>query len=139
MAVHPFHRVDRRKRQRPGEHLVEHDAERIEVAARIDGTIHPTGLFGRHVGERTGNGFGRLGRLVLARQPRGDAEAGEPRPAVRAVHEDMGGLEVLMDEATLMELAQRRRDADGEMQDPPHFHGRGEHPLERLTARILEH
>ncbi|MNP01982.1 hypothetical protein D3C76_938150 [compost metagenome] len=76
---------------------------------------------------------------MLAWQLRGNAKAGDPRPPILAVDEDMCGLEVLMDEAALMELAQRRRDANCETQDPVHFHWRGEHQFERLTARILKH
>ena len=74
MAVHPFHGIGRGERQDAGEHLVERDAERVEVAAGIDRAIHPSGLFGRHVGECAGDGLGRLGRLALARKARGDAE-----------------------------------------------------------------
>ena len=78
VAVHPFHRIGRGERQDARQHLVERDAQRVEVAARIDRAVHPAGLFGRHVGERAGDDLGRLGRLALARQARGDAEAGEP-------------------------------------------------------------
>src|SRR5258706_1389538 len=67
MAVHPLHGVGRGERQRAREHLVERDAERVEVAAGIDRTIHPSGLFGRHVGECTGDSLWRLGRLSLTR------------------------------------------------------------------------
>ena len=67
MAVHPLHRIGRGERQKAREHLVERDAERVEVAAGIDRTIHPSGLFGRHVGECTGDRFRRLGRLSLTR------------------------------------------------------------------------
>ena len=42
-----------------GEHLVERDAERVEVAAGIDRAVHPPGLFGGHVGERPGDHLGR--------------------------------------------------------------------------------
>ena len=121
MAVDPFHRIGRAERQTPGEHLIERDAERIEVAARVDRAVHSPGLFGRHIGERAGDDLGRLGRLTLARQTRGDAEPGEPRPSVRAVHQDIGRLDVLVDEAALVRLAQRGGDADGEAQEalPP--------------------
>ncbi len=78
VAVHPLHRIGGREGQRAGQHLVERDAERIEVAAGIDRAVHAPGLLGRHVGERAGDDLGRLGRLPLARQARGDAEAGEP-------------------------------------------------------------
>src|SRR5713101_4396702 len=64
MAVHPLHRIGRGERQGAREHLVERDAERIEVAAGIDRTIHPSGLFGRHVSECS---LRRLGRLSLTR------------------------------------------------------------------------
>ena len=38
-----------------GQHLVEGDAERIEIAAGIDRAVHAAGLFRRHVGERAGD------------------------------------------------------------------------------------
>ena len=78
MAMDPLHRIGGGERQRAGEHLVEGDAERIEIAAGVDRAVHSSGLFGRHVGERAGDDLGRLGRLPLARQARGDAEPGEP-------------------------------------------------------------
>ena len=65
MAVDPLHGIGRGERQRAREHLIERDAERIEVAARIDRAVHPSGLFGRHVGERAGDGFGRLEASVV--------------------------------------------------------------------------
>ena len=78
VAVDPLHGIGRGERQCAREHLVEHDAERVEVAAGVDRAVHPPGLFGRHISERAGDGLGRRGRLPLARQTRGDAEAGEP-------------------------------------------------------------
>ena len=139
MAVDPLHGIGRGERQGAREHLVERDAERIEVAAGIDRAVHPSGLFGRHVGERAGDGLGRRGRLPLARQARGDAETGEPDLSGRAVHQDIGRLDILVDEPRLMDLAQGDRDADGEAQEASHLHGRAEQPLERLAAGILEH
>src|SRR6266536_2810630 len=44
-----------------------------------------------------------------------------------------------VDEAALVELAQSRGNADGQAQEASHIHGRAEQPVERLTARILEH
>ena len=138
MAVDPFHRIGGAERQTAGEHLIERDAERIEVAARVDRAVHPPGLFGRHIGERAGDDLGRLGRLTLARQTRGDAEPGEPRPSVGAVHQDIGRLDVLVDEAALVRLAERRGDADREAQEALRLHRFADEPLERLAARILE-
>ena len=78
VAVHPLHRIGGGEGKFAGQHLVEGDAERIEIAAGIDRAVHPAGLFGRHVGERPGDHLRRRGGLALARQTRGDAEAGEP-------------------------------------------------------------
>ena len=61
------------------------------------------------------------------------------RLAVGAVHQDIGRLDVLVDEPALMDLAQRSRDADGEAQEASHLHRRAEQPVERLAARILQH
>jgi hypothetical protein len=68
VAVDQFHRVRSGKRQDPGEHSVEGDAERVEVAAGIDRPVHSPCLLGRHVGERSGDRLGRMRRLAFARQ-----------------------------------------------------------------------
>ena len=98
VAVDPLHRIGGRERQRSREHLVEGDAERVEIAAGIDRAVHPPGLFRRHVGERPGDHLRRLGGLALARQTRGDAEAGQPDAVPVVIHQDVGRLDVLMDE-----------------------------------------
>jgi hypothetical protein len=124
MAMHPLHRMRRRKRQRAGQHLVECDAERIEVAAEINRAVHPPGLFGRHVRERANDELGRRGRASLADQARGDTEPGEPDLFVLAIHQDMRRLHVLVDEAALMDLAQSSSDADRELQEASNLYGR---------------
>ena len=86
-----------------------------------------------------GDRLGRLGRLPLARQTRGDAETGELDLSGRAVHQDIGRLDVLVDEAALVDLAEGRGDRDGEAQKAPHLHGRAEQSVERLAAGVLEH
>ena len=78
VAVHPLHRIGRGERQWAREHLVEGDAERVEIAAGVDRPVHPSGLFGRHVGERAGDDLRRLGRL----RSRGRREA-MPNPVSR--------------------------------------------------------
>ena len=50
------------------------------------------GLLGSHVGERAGDRLGRLGRLSLARQARGDAETGEPGITAFGIDQDVAGL-----------------------------------------------
>ena len=68
MAVHQLHGIRRCKRQRAGDHLIESHTQRIQVAARVDGTIHPPCLLRRHVGQRARDDLGRLRCLALTRQ-----------------------------------------------------------------------
>jgi len=102
MAMHPFHRIRSREGQTAGQHLVEGHAEGIEVAAGIVRAVHTAGLFGRHVGERSGDELGRLGRLAFARKPRSDPKAHEPDPTDGGVNQDIGGLHVFVDQRSLM-------------------------------------
>jgi len=62
-----------------------------------------------------------------------------PNLAGRAVDQDIGRLDVLMDEPALMELAQSRRNTDGEAQEVSHLDGHAEQPIERLAPLIVEH
>ena len=78
VAVDPLQGIGGGKRQRARKHLVQGDAQRVEIAAGINRAIHAAGLLGRHVGERAGNDLRRRGRLALARQLGRNPEAGEP-------------------------------------------------------------
>src|SRR5258708_31745530 len=40
VAVHPFHRIGRREGKTAAQHFVNRNTKSIEVAPRIDGTIH---------------------------------------------------------------------------------------------------
>jgi hypothetical protein len=66
------------QREHAGEHFVQSNAQRVEVAAGIDRPIHAPGLFRGHVGECAGNNFGRRGCLALTWHFGRDAKAGEP-------------------------------------------------------------
>ena len=138
MAVDPLHRIGCGERQRAREHLIERDAERIEIAAQIDRAVHPSGLLGRHIGQRACDGLRRLEPLSFAREPRGDAEAGQPHPPVGAVHQNMTRFQVLVDEAALVGLAQRPCDPDREAQEAPQLHRPAEQARKRLSAIVLE-
>ena len=138
MAVDPLHRIGRAERQAAGQHLVECHAKRIEVGAGIDRAVHPSGLLGRHIGERARDDLEQVGRLTLARQTRGNAEPGEPRSSVGAIHQDIGRLDVLVDEGSLVGVTYRRSDADGEAQEAARLHRSAHDPLQRLAAGILE-
>ena len=56
------------ERQHAGQHLVEDHPEGIKIAARVDRPVHPSGLFGRHIGKRSLYEFRGSGGLTLARQ-----------------------------------------------------------------------
>jgi hypothetical protein len=73
-----------------------------------------------------------------SRQARSDAEAGELDLSGRAVHQDIGRLDVLVDEAAPMDLCEGRSYRDGEAQKVPHLHGRAEQPVQRCAVGVLE-
>ena len=71
MAVHPFHRIGSGEGETPGQHLVKRDAQSVEITARIDRTIHSSGLFRSHVGECSSDELGgRRGTAVRAEDAR---------------------------------------------------------------------
>ena len=137
VAVDPFHGIGGRERKRSGEHLVKRDAERIEIAAGVDRSVHAASLLGRHVGKRAGDDFRRRGRLALARQPRRNAEAGEADVA-GGVDERIRRLDVLVDEAMPVDLAERCRQADGEAQEARQVERSAEGAIEGLAAIVLK-
>ncbi len=94
-------------------HLVQHDAERVEVAARIG--LRALCLLGREVRRRTHHGSD-LGEVVLARRVHGpgDAEVGNLHLAVGA-DEDVRGLDVAVHHATRVRVAERCRDLVGDL------------------------
>ena len=49
------------KRKIAGEHLIEGNAQRIEVAPGINGPVHASRLFGGHIGEGAGKNFRGFG------------------------------------------------------------------------------
>ncbi len=139
VAVDPLHRVRGREGQRPRQHLVEGNAQRIEIAAGVDGAVHSSGLFGCHVGERSGDHLGRLRSSMLPGQARSNPEPGEPRALAGRVHQDIRWLDVLVDETSLVHLADRGHEWNGDVQELRHLKGLAQEPIERLAPGILEH
>ena len=58
---------------------------------------------------------------------------------VGAVDENIGRLDVLVDKAALMKLAERRGHTDGQTQEASDLHGCVKLFVERLANRILKH
>ena len=125
--------------RRPGQHLVKRDAERVEIAPGIDRAVHSPGLFGRHVGECSGDELGRFGRLALARKARSDPEARQPDLTRRGIDQNIGRLDVLVDQLLLVQPAECRCETDGEAQELRHLHRSRKESIESLAARIFEH
>lgn len=64
----------------------------------------------------------RWGRsLLLARQTRGHAEPRQPHAAGCRIHQDICRLDVLMNEATLMHMADRTSERDRYVQETRYF------------------
>jgi hypothetical protein len=107
----------------------------------VSRAIHAAGLLWCHVGERAGNNLGRYGRLALVRQLGRNPESGEPYVA-GVVDEHIRRLDVLMYEAVPMDLAECRRQANGDAQQASQIERLPLVPLknkiQRLTARIVE-
>ena len=142
VAVDPLQRIVSGKRQRTRKHLVQGDAHRVKIAAGIDRPIHAAGLFGRHVGEGAGNDLRRRGRLRLARHLGCNPEAGQPDVAV-AVDEHVRRLDVFMNKAAPMNLAECCRQANSDAQDAGQIERLRLIPLknqiQRLTAGVFEY
>ena len=65
-------------------------------------------------------------------------KARKPRLAGYGVHQNIRRLDVLMDEAALVNLGKRRGDADGEAQKRHNLQGLPEEPQQRLAAGVLD-
>jgi hypothetical protein len=117
VRVHHAHGVAGLKRNRPGQNLVERGAHGIEIGAEVHGAIHAPGLLRRAVGKRAFDQLGIAHIGLLEVEKRRNAEVDEPDPALLQIDEDVEGADVLVDDMVVMNLRQRARCRDGDMQD----------------------
>ena len=89
-----------------GEELVEHEAERVDVAPRRD--LAAGELLGRHVGRRAG-------AQRLRRPTRRQAEVGDADPAA-AVEHDVRRLQIAMEHAAVVRGGESRADLPRELE-----------------------
>src|SRR6516162_5919182 len=78
------------------------------------------GLLGRHVSECSGHKLRRFRSLALAGKSRSDPKPHQPALTGDGVHQDVGWLDVLMDNAALMQVTDRPRKADSKTQRECH-------------------
>jgi hypothetical protein len=121
------------ERKPPGEHFVEHDAERPDIGALVQ--IAAASLLRRHVGD------GAQRRLALCEGATatklGQPEIHDPGLALRR-HHNVGALDVPMDDALAMGFAQPSRDLDGDIKGFSGLHWLPPNPVpERLPFHML--
>ena len=138
VGVHARHRIRRRERETAGQQFVDHDAERVEIAARVNRPVHPARLLRRHVRERSSDELRRLRRTALPRQARRDAEAPQPHPARSPIRHHVGRFDVLVNEAAAVQLAQRGRHTRPHAKDAGHVHRPARALKDQLATGILE-
>lgn len=118
------------KRRPPGQHLVEHDAQRPQIAPPVD--VGAGGLLRRHVGHRPKRRPGlRQSHLV---DQLGDAEVENLDQAIGG-DDQVGRLDVPMDDAGVVGLPQPLRGLDGDVErvwnrEPP--------PVDPLFERLAD-
>src|SRR4051794_31140971 len=103
MTVDPLEGVSSGKGKCTRQQLVEGDAQRVEIAPRVDGAIHPPSLLGGHIRKRAGNNFRWYGRLAFVRELGRNPESGKPYVS-NIVDEHVGRFYVLMYKAVAMDL-----------------------------------
>ncbi len=110
------------ERRHACEHLVEDDSERVDIAPAVD--AEALRLLGREVGRRSHDEAGLSDVVVSADSPR-DAEVGHLHLAVPG-EKDVARLDVAVDDAVAMGIAESLRDVGGD--------GGGPHRRERSLA-----
>ena len=91
-----------------GEQLVEDRAQAIDIRCRRELLGMAGGLLGRHVGWGAEQ-RGRPGDVIAAFDDFGQPEVGDVRLAV-CVHQEVGGLEVAVENAVFVRIMDRARD-----------------------------
>ncbi len=130
-GLDPGERLGRRRpRERPptGAKFVEHAAEAEDVGASVDAVPFASGLFGAHV---VGRADVPGGTEVLVLE--GQAEVGEER-LVGGVKQDVGGLDVAMDQLVVVGMVRRLGHVSHEPRCFPEREGGRLHPLPEIAA-----
>ena len=117
------------ERPAAGEQLVEDDAQAEDVRAAIDPVPLAPGLLGAHVGRRPG----QPGPLAVVLVPQRQPEVGDARLA-RRVEQDVGRLDVAVDQAPRVGVVQRLGDRRHQLGRLPKGQPALPHPLRQVAA-----
>src|SRR5262249_19157755 len=117
VTMHPFDRIARLEGAATGEHLIKDDTERVEVAATVERPIRSPGLLGREVGQRSLDEPRGTRARNSTGQARRDSEACNPHLPGLGVHEDVLGLQILVDEAMPVNVGDGADDSDCEREE----------------------
>jgi hypothetical protein len=104
------------KRKHPGQNLVKRDAEGVEIGAEVHGAIHAAGLLRGAVGKRAFNQLWIAYIGLLEVETRRNAEVDDPDAALLEIDEDVERGDVFVDDVLVMNLRQRTRRGDGDVQ-----------------------
>ncbi len=127
------HRRLRLERHPPGQHLVQHNPQRVNVRPRIH--FHPLPLLRRHVGRST-HPYPRGGQRLRGLHHLGQAEIGEQHPAP-AIHQHVAGFHVAVDDPPRVSVVQRLGYLADDLRRLARGHRLAQHVLERAGFHIL--
>src|SRR5271156_4879826 len=109
--MHPLREVRSVEWQRTSEQLIEGDTDRVEITSRVDRTVHPPRLLGRHVCRGAAHREGGFRPSTFTRDRGRNRQPGKPHRVGLSVDQDVSGLEILVNEALTMQTPDR----DGEL------------------------
>ena len=104
MPEHLRHLAGHRIRVCPGEHLIEHHTQGVDIRPRVDQVRVASGLLRAHVGQRPHDLAGNRDQRVLAIGNRlGQAEIQDAQVTF-GIHQQVAGLEIAVDDSLLVRM-----------------------------------
>ena len=139
VAMDQFQRIAACERSLPREQLIKRNAQRIEIRAKVNGPVHATGLFRRHVSQIAIQVLRCVGPNEIGIQNTGDAEVDNLHLMRLSIPDNIGTTDVLMRDQCRVNIPQSTADGDGNLQS---FDQRWRFPLqphaEALSPDVLD-
>ncbi len=138
VAIDPLDGIAGPERQGARQHLVEDDAQGVEIGPLVDPAVHPACLLRGHVRQRPLDEPGVLEVLELAGYPGRNPQIGDLHLAGGGVEEQVLRLDVLVDDVVPVQRGERLDQAEGEGEEALERHRPIQEPIERHAAEILQ-